>query len=131
MRKILPRVSSWLAAIVMGQTLFYKFSGAEESKALFETMGMEPWGRIGVGIVELIAVVLLVINRTKGIGGILGVGLMGGAVFAHVTSLGIEIMGDGGYLFWLAVTALVGSIVPVITDYRLWLADIKSLLGIK
>jgi hypothetical protein len=61
-------ISSWVgqitAAVILGQTLFFKFTGAPESKYIFTTLGIEPWGRIGTGILELITVVLLLSPRT-------------------------------------------------------------------
>ena len=96
-----------IAAFIMVQTLFFKFSGAEESIYIFSRLGMEPWGRIGTGVVELIASVLLLIPRTTWIGAALGVGTMMGAIFFHVTILGIEVQGDGGQLFIYAIVTLV------------------------
>jgi putative oxidoreductase len=96
-----------LAALIMFQTLFFKFTGAEESVMIFTAVGMEPWGRIGVGVLELIAAMLLLINATAWLGAALGAGLMAGAVFMHLTMLGIEVGHDGGYLFILALTVLV------------------------
>lgn len=91
-----------LAAIILLQTLFFKFKGAEESVYIFTTVGMEPWGRIGVGIMEMIAAILLMINRTAWMGALIAAGLMAGAIGMHLTILGIEVMNDGGYLFcWL------------------------------
>ncbi|MCA8961282.1 MAG: DoxX family protein [Planctomycetes bacterium] len=109
------RTVSWIAqlvsAVILGQTLFFKFSGAEESVALFETLGAEPWGRYGTGAAEAVAVVLLLLPRTAALGALLGVGLMVGAIGSHLTKLGIEWHGDGGLLFGLAVTTLVASLV--------------------
>ena len=101
-------------AIILLQTLFFKFSASEESVYIFTKVGMEPWGRIGVGIVELVAAILLLINRTAWIGGGLAVGLMVGAIGMHLTILGIEVQGDGGYLFFLAcVVTLSGGYVVI------------------
>jgi len=95
------------AAIIMVQTLYFKFSGAEESIYIFSRVGMEPWGRIGTGVFELIASILLLINATAWLGALLGLGLMAGAMFFHLTILGIDVKGDGGYLFLLAVLVAV------------------------
>ncbi len=95
------------AAIIMLQTLFFKFTGSEESVYLFSTLGMEPWGRIGTGVFELIASILLLWPRTTAAGALLGTGLMSGALFFHVTKLGIEVKGDGGLLFMYAVIVFV------------------------
>ena len=87
--------------------MFFKFSGAEESKYIFSTLGLEPAGRIGSGIAELVAVVLLLMTRTAALGGALGLGVISGAIMAHLTQLGIEIQGDGGLLFYLAIAVFV------------------------
>src|SRR5690606_3818053 len=67
------------------------------------TLGMEPVGRIGIGCLELVASILLLIPSTTAFGALLGVGLMAGAIMSHLTKLGIIVMGDGGYLFFLAI----------------------------
>ncbi|MCU0470980.1 MAG: DoxX family protein [Arcicella sp.] len=95
-----------IAAIILAQTLFFKFTGAAESVALFTKLGVEPFGRYGAGIMELITVVLLLTSRWAWLGAILGIGTMGGAILAHLTVLGIESSGDGGYLFFLALITL-------------------------
>jgi hypothetical protein len=91
------------AAAILLQTLFFKFTAAEESVYIFTTLGAEPWGRIGSGVVELVAAVLLLVPATAPIGGLLALGVMGGAISSHLTVLGIEVMGDGGLLFALAI----------------------------
>lgn len=70
-----------LAALIMLQTLFFKFSGAEESIYIFSKLGMEPWGRIGTGVLELIASVLILFPKTTAWGALIAIGLMGGAIF--------------------------------------------------
>ena len=99
-------IVSWIArivaALILGQTLFFKFTGAPESVALFAKLGAEPWGRIGSGVIELIAVVLLLVPRTALAGAVLGLAVMAGAIGSHLTVLGID-TGDGGLLFALAV----------------------------
>ncbi len=102
-----------IAALIMLQTLFFKFTGAEESVYIFSRLGMEPWGRIGTGVLELIASALILYPRTTSVGAILGAGLMSGAIFFHLTKLGISVRGDGGQLFvyallvWLACSILL------------------------
>jgi uncharacterized membrane protein YphA (DoxX/SURF4 family) len=100
-----------VAAIIMVQTLYFKFTGAEESVYIFTQVHMEPWGRISVGIFELIASVLLIINASAWIGALLALGLMGGAIMMHLTILGIEVQHDGGYLFLLAMIVAVCAVV--------------------
>ncbi len=96
-----------VAAIILAQTLFFKFTAAPESVAVFSKLGVEPFGRYIAGIMELITVILLLIPRKAWIGAILGISTMAGAIMAHLTVLGIESNGDGGYLFLLAVITLI------------------------
>lgn len=91
------------AAIILLQTLYFKFTGAEESVYIFSTLGTEPYGRIGSGIGELIAAILILIPRTTLLGALMGVGVMLGAIFSHLFVLGIEVKNDGGELFTLAI----------------------------
>jgi len=102
-----------LAAYIMLQTLYFKFTGHEQSVRLFTALGMEPWGRIGTGIFELVASVLILYPRTTGFGAGLGAGLMAGAIFFHVTKLGLKFDGDYG-LFAMAVIAFVCCVLLLI-----------------
>lgn len=99
-----------IAAVILLQTLFFKFTGAEESVYIFTTLGMEPWGRIGSGIAELIAAILLLVPRTIVYGAIVSLGVIGGAIMSHLAFLGIEVQGDGGLLFILALVVFVASL---------------------
>ena len=83
-----------IAAIILLQTLYFKFTAHPQSVALFTTQDMEPWGRIGTGIAELITAILLLIPRTTLLGAIMGLGLMSGAIFFHLTKLSINFGGD-------------------------------------
>jgi hypothetical protein len=98
-----------VAAAILLQTLFFKFTGAEESVYIFQTLGAEPWGRIGSGLAELAASILLLVPATAAVGGTLGVGLMSGALLSHATTVGIEVRGDGGLLFALAIVVWLAS----------------------
>lgn len=98
-----------LAAFILLQTLFFKFTASPESVYIFTKVGIEPWGRILVGILELVAGVLLIISVTAWMGATLALVLMAGAVGMHLTLLGIEVMDDGGYLFFLALTVAICS----------------------
>lgn len=108
-------VTSWvlqlLAAGILLQTLYFKFTGAEESVYIFTTVGAEPWGRIGSGVVELIAAVLLLAPGMTTAGAIIAAGVMAGAIMSHLTILGIEVKGDGGLLFGLALTVFASALV--------------------
>ena len=107
------RALSWilriLVAVILLQTLFFKFTGAPESIYIFETVGAEPWGRWGSGLVELAASILLLIPRTRVYGALVALGVITGAIASHLTVLGIEVRGDGGLLFALAVVVFVAS----------------------
>ena len=100
-----------VSALILLQTLFFKFSGAEESIYIFSTLGMEPWGRIGSGVLELIASILILYPRTTFIGAALGAGLMSGAIFFHLTKLGIPVRGDGGQLFIYALLVFISCVI--------------------
>ena len=104
-------IISWLlriaAAVILLQTLYFKFTAHPESVELFTKLGVEPWGRIGTGIIELITGILLLIPSTVFIGAVLGIGLMSGAILSHITVIGIQSKGDGGQLFMLAIAVLV------------------------
>lgn len=96
-----------IAVVILVQTLFFKFTGAEESVYIFTKLGIEPFGRIGSGIVELVASILILIPRTTLLGALLGFGTMLGAVFSHLFVLGIVVKNDGGELFILALITLL------------------------
>lgn len=98
-----------VAAIIMLQTLFFKFTAAPESIYIFSTLGMEPWGRIGTGVLELVASLLILYPRTTGFGAVLATGLMGGALISHLTKLGIIVQDDGGLLFMYALLVFICS----------------------
>ena len=102
-----------VAAVILLQTLFFKFTGSEESVYIFSTLGMEPFGRIGSGIVELIAAILILIPRTTLLGALIGMGVMFGAIFSHIFVLGIEVKNDGGTLFILAIITFICCTVLV------------------
>ncbi len=105
-----------IAAVILLQTLYFKFTGAPESVYIFTTVGIEPWGRIGVGVMELIASGFLLITSTAWLGAGLALGLMLGAIGMHLTLLGIEVQGDGGYLFFLALAVSMCSAFVIWVD---------------
>ena len=96
-------------AAILLQTLYFKFSAAPESVYIFTQVGMEPYGRIGIGVLELISGILLLVPRWAWAGALLALGIISGAVMMHLTILGIEVQGDGGKLFGLAVAVWVLS----------------------
>ena len=112
MNKTLLLVLRIVIAVILLQTLRYKFLAHPDSVYIFSTLGLEPYGRIGIGVMELIASVLLFPKRTIWLGALLSVGLMAGALFSHLTQLGIEVKNDGGTLFYMAlVTWILGLVV--------------------
>jgi uncharacterized membrane protein YphA (DoxX/SURF4 family) len=114
-------IVSWIvrlaAAIILLQTLFFKFTASPESVYIFRKVGAEPWGRIGSGIVELIAAILLLIPAYSWLGALMAAGVMAGAIVSHLTVLGVEVQGDRGLLFGLAITVFVCSAI-VLFLYR-------------
>lgn len=105
-----------IAVIILVQTLYFKFTGAEESVYIFTKLGIEPFGRIGSGIVELIASILILIPRTTLLGALLGAGTMLGAISSHLFVLGIDVKNDGGELFILAIITLLCCTVLIIQN---------------
>ncbi|MFN7924373.1 MAG: hypothetical protein U0Q16_29995 [Bryobacteraceae bacterium] len=107
--------ASWalrlIAAAILIQTLFFKFTGARESVYIFSTLGAEPWGRIGSGVAELIASILLLWPRTVVYGAAFSLAIISGAIFSHLTKLGIALpdVDDHGELFALALVVFVCS----------------------
>jgi uncharacterized membrane protein YphA (DoxX/SURF4 family) len=115
-QKILSVALQLIVAAILFQTLFFKFTGAAESVYIFSKLGLEPWGRIGSGIVELIAVILLLIPSTVTLGAILSLGTISGAILSHLTKLGVVVINsdgttDGGLLFILALVVFAGSLL--------------------
>lgn len=104
-------ILSWVlriaAAVIMVQTLYFKFTGAPESIYIFTKVGMEPFGRYASGVAELIASILLLIPRTTWLGALIGLGVIGGAIMSHLTILGIVVQDDGGTLFALALVVFL------------------------
>lgn len=116
-RSLLLFILRLLAAVIMLQTLYFKFTGHPQSVKLFSELGMEPWGRIGTGVIELIASVLILIPATIGPGAVLGLLTMSGALYFHITKIGIRFDGDYG-LFTYAVICFVCCAVLVIVYRR-------------
>ncbi len=108
---------------VFVQSLFFKFTGSEETDIIFSTIAawmttvglgfiapaFESVGGYAVGFTELIASVLLIIAATRRIGALLGLLVISGAIFFHLfTPLGVNRVvdaagnTDGGALFFMA-----------------------------
>jgi uncharacterized membrane protein YphA (DoxX/SURF4 family) len=113
--KMSVSILSWVlrlaAAGILLQTLFFKFTAAPESVYIFTKVGLEPWGRIGSGVVELIAALLILSPRLTWLGSTIAIGVMAGAILSHLTLLGIEVQGDKGLLFALAVAVFVAAAI--------------------
>jgi len=106
-----------LVAIILVQTLYFKFTGHADSKFIFSQVGLEPYGRIGIGVLELISAILLLMPKTIWAGAMLTLGIISGAVMMHLTQIGIEVNGDGGTLFYMAVFVLLASFI-ILWHYR-------------
>lgn len=128
LNKILPWIARLVAAFLLLQTLFYKFTGADESVYIFSRLGIEPWGRIGSGVAELIASILILIPRTTVYGALMGAGIMAGAILSHFFVLGIEVQGDGGLLFIYALLVFI-SCVYLVWIYRKKIPVLNKLQG--
>jgi uncharacterized membrane protein YphA (DoxX/SURF4 family) len=130
MQRMIKTIFIWLlkilAAVILLQTLYFKFTAKPESVELFTMLGMEPWGRIGTGVAELIASVLLLIPRTTLLGALMGLGLMAGAIFFHVTKLGINFGGD--VVLFIYAVIVFGCCLALIIIYR---KNIPQLLKFK
>jgi uncharacterized membrane protein YphA (DoxX/SURF4 family) len=115
-------ITSWIcrlaAAGILLQTLYFKFTGAEESVYIFTKVGLEPWGRYASGVAELFAAILLIFPRTTWFGALIAVGVMFGAIGSHLTKLGIVVKNDGGLLFTLALTVFVCAFATLFIHRR-------------
>ena len=104
-------VISWMlrlvVAVILLQTLYYKFTAHPDSVHIFSALGVEPYGRIGLGIIELITAVLVLMPRTQLYGMVLSLGIIFGAIFSHLLVLGVNVQNDGGGLFTLAIIVLI------------------------
>lgn len=116
------KVVSWVlrltAAIILLQTLFFKFTAAPESVYIFTKVHAEPWGRVGSGVMELVASILLLTPRYTWLGSLLAAAATGGAILSHLTLLGIEVQGDKGLLFGLAIVVFVASTINLYLHRR-------------
>lgn len=119
----MPKISisfllALVAAVIMLQTLYFKFTAHPDSVYIFTQLGMEPYGRIGIGVMELLTSVLLLIPRTRPFAAVLGIGIISGALFFHLTQLGINVNHDGGKLFGLALATFVCCAILVLIERK-------------
>lgn len=120
-----------IAAGILMQTLFFKFTGAEESKFIFESLGAEPWGRWFAGVSELVASLLLLIPATQFLGAMAGLGIMAGAILSHIFVLGVVVQNDGGLLFGLAVAVAVCCVNVLLIhreQFPIWVETVKQII---
>ena len=125
-------IISWVLRLTVGvillQTLYFKFTAHPDSVHIFSALGVEPWGRIGLGIIELITAILILIPKTKIIGMLNSLGIILGAVFSHILVLGINVSNDGGDLFTLAIVVLVASVIFLILHKNELISFIKKFI---
>jgi methionine-S-sulfoxide reductase len=127
--KIVGWSAQLAAAAILGQTLFFKFAAAPESVWIFQTLGVEPWGRWAAGLAELVAVVMLLVPRTAVWGAMVALGVMAGAIGSHLTRLGIAVQGDGGLLFGLALVVTAAATVVLVVRRAELTAGLDRLRG--
>ena len=118
MKKHIPFALRIIVTVILIQTLRFKFTAHPDSVYIFKTIGLEPIGRIGIGVLELIAGVLLLIPKTVWLGAGLTLGIIGGAIFMHLTTLGIQVNKDGGLLFGTAVFTFILSAIILLLHKR-------------
>ena len=117
MKKYFPLILRVIVAFILIQTLRFKFTAHPDSVYIFEKVNLEPYGRISIGIIELMAGVLLLIPKTVCLGATFTIIVISGAIFMHLTILGIEINNDGGMLFITAIITFLSSII-ILHYYR-------------
>jgi hypothetical protein len=130
MKNILSKIAAIIAAIILLQTLYFKFTAQPESVYIFSKLGIEPYGRIGSGIFELITGILLLLPKTRIYGSILGLGVITGALFAHIFVLGFEIQNDGGTLFYLALTVFFCCLFILIYERKAALEILNKYINV-
>ncbi len=118
LEKAISLICRGVAAVILLQTLFFKFTAAPESVYIFTKIGLEPWGRIGSGVVELIAAILLFVPRFHWLGAAIAIGVLAGAIVSHLTVLGIVVMDDSGLLFFLALITVACCAVVLLLERR-------------
>lgn len=100
-------------AVILIQTLRFKFTAHPDSVYIFKKVGLEPYGRIGIGILELIASILILVPKTTWLGSLAVISIIGGAILMHLTELGIDINGDNGLLFYTAIATFTLSVISL------------------
>ena len=126
MKKHIPFILKLIPAVILLQTLYFKFTAHPDSVHLFSELGLEPWGRIGLGVVELIVAGFLIWKRTAFLGAVLAMDIMIGAVASHIFVLGIDMNGDGGTLFSLALVVFISTATVARLNFKGW--ELKNYL---
>lgn len=126
MKYYIERISAIIAAIIFLQTLYFKFTAAPESVYIFNQLGLEPYGRIGTGVLELIISLLLIFKKTSLFGSIVGLTVISGAILSHVLVLGVEVQNDGGLLFGLAILVFILLLINLTLQTDKFLAILKQ-----
>jgi uncharacterized membrane protein YphA (DoxX/SURF4 family) len=124
--KIFALIIRLLVAVILLQTLYFKFTASPESVYIFEQTGLGAAGRIGSGIAELIAAILILVPSTTWLGALMAMGIISGAIFFHLTKLGIEVQGDGGTLFYLALVVFLGSAITLFLEKEKLLTQVQK-----
>ncbi len=130
-KNIIVNIAAIVVAIILLQTLYFKFTAQPESVYIFSTLGIEPYGRIGSGVFELITSILLLIPKTRVYGSVLGIGVISGAILSHLFVLGIEVQNDGGTLFLLALAVFFSCLYILIAERETAMRLINQLLNRK
>ncbi len=118
MKKKLPQVLRILVAIILVYSVNCKLTAHPDCVYIFSKIGLEPYGRISIGFIELFSGILLFIPKTTWIGATLLLGIIGSAIMIHLTKLGIEVNNDGGALFIIAIVAFILSAIILWTKRR-------------
>jgi uncharacterized membrane protein YphA (DoxX/SURF4 family) len=119
LRNIALWILRLIPALILLQTLYFKFTAHPQSVKLFTQIGMEPYGRIGTGVLELIAALLLLIPRLTGYGAILGLVMMTGALYFHLTKIGIYFDGDPVLFIYAVITFVCCAILILVYKNQL------------
>lgn len=126
-RNLIVRIAAIIAAIILLQTLYFKFTAHPDSVFIFTQLGIEPYGRIGIGVLELLAGILLLLPRTTLFGSLLCLGIISGAIGTHLFILGVEVLNDEGQLFGMALAVFICCVL-IIWLKREDIAEIKGKL---
>jgi len=135
-QKFMPWGLSIAISFIFVQSLFFKFTDAPETQHIFTTLdrwasssfGLEGlflppgiFNQYVIGTAELVAAVFLLsglltkIKILNPLGALLSLGIMSGAIVFHLfTPLGVDVQGDGGALFYMAVFIWLASLTLVL-----------------